>query len=240
MRARLTLLAIAAVAAACAGSSDGPTSNGTAVLSMSPSSYTYLPTDIATTSAPYAFTVTNTGTAASGALNYGVDGANPGDFQFSGGTCSSAPLSAGASCTIGLVLEPQVHGIKSAALIVNATPGGSSTSTIGGTALAPAHFVIPNLMIFPNAPLGTFSQVTITVSNDGDHATAAFSPSITGTDASQFSIAGSGCFGPIAPGASCDYTLRFTPSTAGAKSAAFVITPVGGAAMQVSIGGIGL
>jgi hypothetical protein len=234
MRTRLTLLAIAVVGSGCGGDSGGPTSNGTAALSLSPPSYVYPNLEIGTTSAPYVFTVTNTGTAASGSLSYGVNGTNSGDFQFAAGTCTSAPLAAGAGCTIGVVLVPQVRGYKAAALMVNATPGGSRSSDISGTALAPAHFLLPTTVVWGNVPLGTAALETITVTNDGDETSGNFTPSLQGPYAALFRIAGSGCFGPLAPGASCDYSVAFAPTTTDLRTAMFVLDIAGQVAVATT------
>lgn len=63
----------------------------------------------------------------------------------------------------------------------------------------------------------------LAITNSGNYGLSVSSLAVGGADAADFSV--SGCTGgPIAPGATCDATVRFAPSQAGSRSATLTIS----------------
>lgn len=79
---------------------------------------------------------------------------------------------------------------------------------------------------YGNVSVGSFSNLTVTVTNTGTRPNymnlQAGSATLSGTHASQFSIIG-GNYLYLAPGESGTFTVRFTPTSTGTKTATFTI-----------------
>lgn len=130
---------------------------------------------------------------------------------------------------------PQTVGVGgSCGTGCTARPGGTTRWTSGAFQLgsggsAPIIGFSPSPATFSNQNVGTTSSpVTITVSNTGTAAQVLATPyfTITGTNASNFSNAGTGtCVngGTIAVSSSCTVNLTFTPSASGARTATLTI-----------------
>ncbi len=71
---------------------------------------------------------------------------------------------------------------------------------------------------------------TVTLANNGPVSSGTLAAGFTGADAANWSVTGTSCGSTLAAGASCTYTLRFLPVSAGAKSATFAVS--GGTAGQ--------
>ena len=87
-----------------------------------------------TSTASVDFTVTNSGTATSGALGSSLAGTNPGDFKITSDSCAGSALAAASACAIAVDFAPGSAGAKSATLAVTATPGGTVSANLSGTA----------------------------------------------------------------------------------------------------------
>ncbi|PWB81694.1 MAG: hypothetical protein C3F08_01305, partial [Candidatus Methylomirabilota bacterium] len=198
------------------------TGTGTAAaFSVLPASLIFS-TAVGTTSAAQAVTVANGGTAAI-AINYvSLSGMDSWLFTWTS-TCGTS-LAPGGSCTISVKFAPLYvgAGTKNATLNVNATPGGTKSVTLTGTALAPVVFtVLPAALTF-SSPLGVPSAAqAVTVTNTGGSALIINSIGITGTNAGDFGstntcpIGGAG----LAAGANCKINVTFTPTATGARAA---------------------
>ena len=102
--------------------------------------------------------------------------------------------------------------------------------------MTPAALGFDTLVVnFGSVPFSSSSTRTLTLRNTGGASTSAISLEITGTNANRFAIepTGNTCSGQtLAGGATCTFTIRFTPTNVGAKTA-FVTasaTPGGAAA----------
>ncbi|ADB51778.1 choice-of-anchor D domain-containing protein [Conexibacter woesei] len=91
---------------------------------------------------------------------------------------------------------------------------------------APGFAISAASLVFGNANVGAMATRTVTVTNDASGPTArpllfgADAVTLSGGGADQFSLAADGCSGrTVEPGASCEVTIRFAPTTTGAKSA---------------------
>jgi hypothetical protein len=77
---------------------------------------------------------------------------------------------------------------------------------------------------FPATPQGGVSRpLTLKVSNIGQRALQLTGLTFTGADPSDFAITANGCVGGVAPAASCQLTVRFSPRGGGARTASLQI-----------------
>lgn len=94
---------------------------------------------------------------------------------------------------------------------------------------APSTFVSPAPVAFANQAVGTASpSVTIVLSNTGSSTLSLTSITVSGTNASDFSISGTGTTCPLGAGTlnaglSCNVILVFNPPVAGSRSASLNI-----------------
>ena len=100
--------------------------------SLSPTSYNFGTVTRRTTSAPFAFTLSNPGTAVLAINSISLGGANPGQFLQSN-NCGTS-LAIGATCTINVTFAPTGRGALTATLRVSDNaPGSPQTATLSGT-----------------------------------------------------------------------------------------------------------
>jgi len=189
------------------------------------------------TSTAQTITVTNGGTAA--ATNMSYPGA-PAKFNKSG-TCSSATLNAGASCTIVFTYSPTAVGSDSATYTF--TGGGKSfpiaLSGAGSTTVPPAgQLSMPSSVTMPATTVGTTSAPqTVTVSNTGGAAVTV--SSIVSSNSGEFGVSGSNCT-LVNAGSGCTFNVIFTPAAAGARSGTLTITSSGtGSPQSIVVSGTG-
>src|SRR5215475_5726523 len=110
--------------------------------------------------------------------------------------------------------------------------GGTITGGGAGTISAS-----PNPLSFGSVNVGSNSTLTITVTIS----TAAVNftaPSITGTNAADFSVSSNSCTGNKPPG-SCSINIKFQPTASGARNASITIGISPGTAANVTLSGTG-
>ena len=190
------------------------------------------------------FTVTNGGDVPAAGLAAALSGGNAADFAITGGTCpAGGQLAGGASCTVEAEFDPQAAGLKQTALQVSGTPGGSASTTLSGQGVTPAALGFDMLVVnFGSVPFSSSSTRTLTLRNTGGASTSAISLEITGTNANRFAIepTGNTCSGQtLAGGATCTFTIRFTPTNVGAKTAFVTASATQGGAGSARLDGTG-
>jgi hypothetical protein len=183
---------------------------------------------VGTTSAPQTITFTNNGDLYSAGIG------NP-TFSGSGytvtlGTCFS--IAVGSSCTGTVTFSPtavQSYNGVTATFQAGSSGGGPNqvfTLTLNGAgtaAAAPAVTLLPTSVAFPNQPVGTTSAAsTVQLTNSGTAALTITGISITGTNPTAFAET-SACGTTLAAGSSCNISVTFTPSSAGAFSASLSV-----------------
>jgi hypothetical protein len=190
------------------------------------------------------FTITNSG----GTLATGITGAGlaapfsyPSGFP-GGGTCTGT-LAAGATCTFIVQYAPTSTGAHSGTANVTYNNGVAvvtSSVNVAGNALGPAVLGLDRSPSynFGTKPLGSSTQVVITVSNTGASPATLMSG---GGLAAPFSFpggypgqaAGPGvCGTTLAAGASCTFVVDYSPTATGAHSDTVDISYNDGAAVQ--------
>jgi hypothetical protein len=104
-----------------------------AAVSLTPTSHNFGTQARRTTSAPFTFTLSNTGTASLTINSIGLGGANPNQFAIQSRTCTNT-LAAGSSCSINVVFSPNNRATYNATLQVNDNaPNSPQTATLTGT-----------------------------------------------------------------------------------------------------------
>ncbi|MBX3275855.1 MAG: choice-of-anchor D domain-containing protein [Sandaracinaceae bacterium] len=197
-------------------------------------------------SSPVNFTLRNVGEATSGAPTVTLRGADSTHFTIAANGCS-APLAAGAECTITLRFRPTSLGTKTARLEVVGAPGGTVVSDITGVGITPSVLSVnPTTHNFGNVartstPVAAHEH-TFIVTNGGAEPVATLSQSITGAGASHFSIvaAGTTCAGSLAGMSSCNIRVRFTPTALGELSASLDVVGSTGGTVSSALTGTGI
>ncbi|HWE26798.1 MAG TPA: choice-of-anchor D domain-containing protein, partial [Polyangia bacterium] len=198
---------------------------------------------VAATSSDLSFTVSNGGGASTGTLTAALSGSDGTQFSITSDGCSTKKLMPSASCVIQVHFAPQSAGFKSASLTVSGTPGGVAAANLSGTALSPAVLTLtpPTQSFGAVVQNDNSSDITFTVGNSGGGDSGPVAISLTGSNASEFSFVQGNCNAKIVGGGSCSFTVRFSPTSAGAgKTATLQVnaTPGGGASAQLSGDGL--
>lgn len=183
--------------------------------------------------APLTFTIRNTGNAALTGLAASVDGTNSAEFV--AGALGATTLNPGQSTTVSVTFTPAAAGVRAAALhIANNDPNENPFDiALSGTG------VMPEIAI--EQPLNTgladgtstidFGDVdalddaarTFTIRNLGDGPLTGLALSVDGTNASEF-VAANLSATTVAPNATATFTVTFTPTAAGTRTAAVHVT----------------
>lgn len=101
-------------------------------------------------------------------------------------------------------------------------PGGKLKLTIYDNTSEPSLHLGTSSVDLGAAEMGQATTAPLAITNSGNYGLSVSSLSVGGADAADFSV--SGCTGaPIAPGATCEATVRFAPSVAGSRSATLTI-----------------
>lgn len=194
---------------------------------------------IGSSSAAQEFTVRNSGTGPSTALNVSLSGASATSFSIGANSCAGARLDAGDTCTFSITFRPSAEGSASASVTVT---DGSHTviGTLEGNGLTDAGLSIsPTPYNFGSVTLGAAGAThTFTVQNTGDSPSGELLTSITGLDATQFVIGADDCAGEtLAAGASCTVEVRYAPSAAGTHSGSLSVTSSPGGTVTAALQG---
>ena len=150
----------------------------------------------------------------------------PNNAAFSADASACSSVASGASCNIVVTYSPTAGDDLSATLTINDnTPGTGRTVALSGSSL-PVSSLSGNSLAFGRQKVtsGASAAKIVTVSNDG---AAPLSVSGASTGSSQFQPT-NGCSTAVAPGASCDISVVFDPSSTGAKTGTLSITTDGG------------
>lgn len=211
-----------------------------AYLGNSPSALSFSTTTVGRSSAVSTVTVSASRLAALSGLSSSVSG----DFVLQGGSCGSS-LAAGTSCTVGVVFRPTAAGNRSGSLTLNhsgiSTPITIALSGSASAALQAGLSADSSSLAFGVQTVGSSSAArTVTLNNNGTASLDFSSIALSGSNAADFSRAGSCAVGtPLAVGASCTITATFIPQAAGSRSAAIDVAasaPAANGSVNLSIG----
>lgn len=107
---------------------------------ISPAPFSFQPVLSGAESAPQAFDVANAGSAAGTIAEVALQGSGATHFRVVSDSCSSTPIAAGGSCSLGLVFAPTAPGTWAAELAVNSDALDSpDLAAVDGVAEASTH-----------------------------------------------------------------------------------------------------
>ncbi|HEY3595501.1 MAG TPA: choice-of-anchor D domain-containing protein, partial [Polyangiaceae bacterium] len=214
-------------------------------LSIVPSNQDFASIVVGSQSAPITFTVTNTGQTATSTLTTQVDNT---DFEFADDTCGGKTLDPGVTCTISVLFAPSAAGQKGGDLVVSASTGGSTSSNLTGMALRPAQLTLAaaaqGSTDFGNVVVGITRDQTYVLKNSGQQTSGVVSVALAPSP-SEFAILAAttgDCTATttLAPNATCNVRIRFTPPIGGGARAAMVTasaSPGGAATLALTANG---
>jgi hypothetical protein len=201
------------------------TGKATAAL-LSPTSLTFGPQAVGTTSVAQVVTLTNvSGGSTITITSIGTTGTNATDFQETN-TCSSVPPK--KTCTISVTFTPSATGTRTASLSI-ADNAGSSPQTVPLTGTGTATvFVNPTSLAFPTQVLGTSSTAqNVTLTNAGATTLTITSIAFSGANATDFSQTNN-CGTSLAGNSTCTISVVFKPININHRSATLTITDSAG------------
>ena len=166
-------------------------------------------------------------------------GTNPGDFQLNTNTCSNAVIANGFSCSVNAVFHPvSAGGALSASLDIPINVAPTQSISVSGTSTEYISLV-PSPKDYGSTGVGTPTAATqFTVENAGPSDSGTLAVALTGANASEFGITGNTCTGQTLPDdGTCTVSVRFAPTTAGAKSATLAVTGTPGGTQSSALTG---
>ncbi len=196
------------------------------VASVAPLSLAFGNQLVKTTSAAQTVTLTNTGASPLVIVGFPLTGANAADFAQTN-TCG-ASVAPTVSCTISVTFTPAAMGARSATLAVKTNDPVNPTVNVAltGTGIAPVASIAPAVAAFGNQLINSASApITLTLTNTGNANLAVNTIAVTGANAADFVQTNTCGVLPatLIPATSCTFSVVFTPSALGARTAALVI-----------------
>ncbi len=201
-------------------------------LAVSPTSLTFGPQVVGTTTPAQTVTLTNNTSTATAFTSVTVTGGSPAaagmDFTSPSNTCGTS-IAAGASCTISVVFTPSTAVVEMANLVItDADVSNPQTVTLTGTGTSSPLTVAPTSLVFGSQPLGSATPAQkVTLTNGSNAAIALTSAVVSGgapAAANTDFTATNTCGSSIAASTSCAISVVFKPSVAAAETANLVIT----------------
>jgi hypothetical protein len=190
-------------------------------ISVSPVSLNFNPTYLGYTSAQ-TLTISNEGTKNLNVATIVLSGSNASEFKIDYDNCSERTLLTLDSCTVSVFFAPESPGVKDAVLTVNSNDPGEPNLlvSVSGTAVLGPDIRQPISPIgFGDVNVGRLLDGTTTIFNDGDN--TLFVAITRSSGSADFSYIGS--WFTIPAGGSQTVTVRFSPSSPGAKEATFIV-----------------
>lgn len=180
------------------------------------------------------FTITNTGTGILSGLHVTKDGANASDFAI--GILGARALAPGQSAAFTVYFVPSAVGARNAALHIASNVSGTQNpfdipvTGIGVNApeidiQQPAGTSLTNGTAnvgFGSVNTGTPKTLTFTVKNKGAGSLIGLAITKDGTDSAEFTVSNP-LATTVAPNGSTTFTVKFSPSGPGARTAAIHI-----------------
>lgn len=195
-------------------------------------------------------TVTNNSATNATSVTPSSSGGNAGDFVVSGSTCGTVTAS-GGTCTFTETFTPAALGSRSSSASVSYSGGDGlspATQNISGTGISQIGQSVTSIS-FGNVIDGiTSAQQQVTITNNGTTSVTGLTLSLTGTDASLYTIVvptggGTNCntTSTLAASASCVAAVTFSPVAVGTFTATLNFTDSAtGSPQTVSLSGNGI
>ncbi len=206
-------------------------------VSLSPTSLSFGGQPVGTTSTPQTVTLSSNGTAPLHITSILTSG----DFAETD-NCGKG-VAASSTCTINVTFTPTTSATRTGTLTINDNAVGSpKTVSLSGTATTggPVVTLSTTSLSFGNQPLGaTSAPQNLTLTNTGNFSLSITGIAITGTNPGDFAQTND-CGTTVAAGASCTFSVTFTPTALGNRSSTINITDnATGSPQQVTLAGTG-
>ncbi len=204
-------------------------------LKISPASLTFSATAIGSTSAPKVLTVTN---KATGSITINAISASPDYTAFgSGSSPCGGVLAKSAVCTLSVTFTPSDTGsIRGAVAIATSGAGTPQIQGLSGTGEIPV-VVSPASLAFGTQAVGTASAPkTVTLTNNSS-TTLTISSLVASGDFNASPSGTAPCGTTVGAGATCTFSVTFTPNATGAITGAATVThnaPLGPAVIKLT------
>jgi hypothetical protein len=208
-------------------------------VAFSPASITFANQAVGTSSTANVITLSNPGNATLTITSITVTGTNSGDFTETN-TCGTS-LAPGTGCAISVTFTPIAPGTRQASIsVVDSAAGSPQTASLSGVGTAPSVTFSSSSLVFASTAVGTTSPASgVTLFNMGNATLSISSITITGANAGDFSQTNT-CDGAVTAASNCAISVSFTPSAAGTRTAAVLITDnAAGSPQSVSLSGTG-
>jgi hypothetical protein len=202
-------------------------------VSISPSALTYVSRAVGVTSLAKPVTLKNVQSRPLAITSISASG----DFSQTN-NCGTS-VAAGTACTINVTFTPTSSGTRTGTLTVtDDAPLNTSTVALSGigTFVKLSGTTVP----FGSVPTGqTSATKKVTAKNVGPTVVNFINITLTGANAADFAQTNT-CAPSLAPGASCTFSVTFTPSAPGARSATITLSDDDAGSPQViSLSGTG-
>jgi hypothetical protein len=200
------------------------------IAKASPSSLTFGNQWVGTPSASRTLSLLNTGTSP---LTISTAVSTAGDFSVQNNTCPISPstLAAGLSCDFDVIFLPTAAGPRKSSIVITDDATGSPQMVIV-TGVGTAASLSPASLTFGGQTVGLPSTPqAITLSNVGTSPMNIWQAAFLGTNASDFSKTTT-CGSTLGAGASCTFSVTFTPGAAGTRTASLMVSDDGGGSPQ--------
>lgn len=173
-------------------------------------------------------------------LTVGLAVANGSGYALAIDTCSGERLLPGQSCELGVRFSPTASGASNGNVAL--PNGGISplvTLPLSGNGLTPALLQVqPSALDFGDVVVGESSQLSLTVSNEGEASLSLGNIMLSGTD---FALGTDSCSQTtLTGGASCSVQASFAPSQSGARNGNVTVVRTDGDDASVALSGNGL
>ena len=180
-------------------------------LDLSPASINFGPVTLNSTAASVTVTATNSGGAPVTLTAPSITG----DFAIAANTCG-ASLQAASSCTMAVSFTPTATGSRTGALAISGSFAGSpaGVALFGTGVAAGAISFAPTALNFGGVVVGSTGLAAISATNTGGVGVALQPAAVT----AGYSIVANACIGTLAPSASCQIRIAFTPSAPGPEN----------------------
>lgn len=192
----------------------------TAVLSVSPSSWTFPDTALGST-AQKVLTITNTGRA-----TLSVTGTSLSSSQFTAALSGCGSVAPTRTCTVTVTFKPTAIGVQTATLRFTSNARTSASVSLSGKGVGAVLSVAPtNLNFACVTGQKTTPAQAVTATNTGNANLTFSSIALAGTGFKQVTNT---CVAPLAGGARCQVSVSYTPLQAGTVSGSLTFTSNGG------------
>jgi len=222
-------------------------------VSLSASSLTFGPTQLGTSSASQAVTVTNTGSTPVDFPPNAYHLSDGTDFSVIGDSCSLATLAPNAQCTLDVVFDPspssQVGTLNSSLTLTDSAAGSPQLVSLTGTSTAPPAngglVATPSTLSYGDVGIHTPSaDEQVVVSNNGSGPVTLGTAAVEGLGAGDFTIdpPTDTCSGmTLDAGQQCTLSVYFEPGAVGIDTAVLEIPyGSGGGTLAIPLGGTGV